>query len=97
MAKIEVIENLPPPFTMKGIRSFLSYAGFYRRFIKSFSKITKSLCNLLEKEGTFKFVTDCLQAFEDLKAKLVYAPIVISLDWSLPFKIMYDASDHAKF
>lgn len=51
----------------------------------------------MEKEGTFKFVMDCLQAFEDLKAKLVYAPIVISLDWSLPFKIMYDASDHAKF
>lgn len=48
-AKIQVIEKLPPPTTVKGIRSFLGHAGFYRRFIKDFSKITKPLCSLLEK------------------------------------------------
>ena len=42
-AKIEVIEKLPPPTSVKGIRSFLGHAGFYRRFIKDFSKITKPL------------------------------------------------------
>ncbi|KAL4352240.1 hypothetical protein GQ457_06G012470 [Hibiscus cannabinus] len=47
-AKIEVISKLPPPTTVKGIRSFLGHAGFYRRFIEDFSKITKPLCSLLE-------------------------------------------------
>ena len=49
-AKIEVIERLPPPTNVKGIRSFLGHAGFYRRFIKDFSKIAKPLTNLLAKE-----------------------------------------------
>ncbi|MCI84089.1 reverse transcriptase, partial [Trifolium medium] len=44
-AKIEVIEKLPPPVNVKGIRSFLGHAGFYRRFIKDFSKIAKPLSN----------------------------------------------------
>ncbi|XP_017976423.1 PREDICTED: uncharacterized protein LOC108661939 [Theobroma cacao] len=54
-AKIEAIEKLPPPINVKGIRSFLGHASFYRRFIKDFSKISKSLCNLLEKDVPFKF------------------------------------------
>jgi len=37
-AKIEVIEQLPPPTNVKGIHSFLGHAGFYRRFIKDFSE-----------------------------------------------------------
>lgn len=54
-AKIETIEKLPPPTTEKGVRSFLGHAGFYRRFIKDFSKITKPLCHLLVKNVQFNF------------------------------------------
>ena len=46
-AKIEAIEKLPPPSSMKGIRSFLGHAGFYRWFIKDFSRIAKPLSSLL--------------------------------------------------
>ena len=63
-AKIEVIERLPPPISMKRVRSFLGHAGFYRRFIKDFSKIVNPLCKLLEKEAKFYFGEDCLKAFE---------------------------------
>ena len=49
-AKIEAIEKLPYPRDIKGIRSFLGHAGFYRRFIKDFSKISRPLTNLLQKE-----------------------------------------------
>jgi hypothetical protein len=52
-AKIEVIEQLPPPINVKGIRSFLGHAGFYRRFIKDFSHIARPLTNLLAKDVPF--------------------------------------------
>ena len=47
-AKIEVMEKLPPPTNIKTLRSFLEHAGFYRRFVKDFSKITHPLSALLE-------------------------------------------------
>src|SRR5436853_4876808 len=92
-AKIEVIEKLPPPTSVKGIRSFLGHAGFYRRFIKDFSKITKPLCELLMKDAVFDFNEECLRAFETLKEKLISAPIVVAPDWRLPFEIMCDATN----
>ncbi|GKB61845.1 reverse transcriptase domain-containing protein [Tanacetum coccineum] len=53
-AKIDVISKLSPPTNIKGIRSFLGHAGFYRRFIKDFSKIARPLTKLLEKDIPFK-------------------------------------------
>ncbi|KAL4368391.1 hypothetical protein GQ457_05G022220 [Hibiscus cannabinus] len=93
--KIEVISKLPPPTTVKGIRSFLGHAGFYRRFIEDFSKITKPLCSLLEQGRQFEFNEDCTKAFNLLKQKLVPAPIVEPPDWTLPFELMCDSSDYA--
>ena len=72
-AKIEVIEKLPPPTTVKGIRSFLGHAGFYRRFIKDFSKIAKPLTNLLAKDTPFEFNDACIDAFHRLKEALISA------------------------
>ena len=94
-AKIEAIEKLPPPSSVKGIRSFLGHAGFYRRFIKDFSQIAKPLSNLLVQGIPFEFDSQCLQAFTVLKDKLISAPIVMAPDWSFPFELMCDASDYA--
>ena len=94
-AKIEAIEKLPPPSSVKGIRSFLGHAGFYRRFIKDFSQIAKPLSNLLVQGIPFEFDSQCLHAFSVLKDKLVSAPIVVAPDWSFPFELMCDASDFA--
>ncbi|XP_050896392.1 uncharacterized protein LOC127103157 [Lathyrus oleraceus] len=94
-AKVEVISKLPPPVNEKGIKSFLGNAGFYRRFIRDFSKIAKSLTTLLVKDKAFVFDKECTMAFETLKRKLILEPIVIAPDWSLPFEIMCDASDIA--
>ena len=90
--KVEVIEILPSPISIKGVRSFLGHAGFYRRFIKDFLKITHLLCKLLEKDCKFYFDESCLKAFDELKEKLVSAPIIISPDWNIPFEVMCDAS-----
>nr|GFA76140.1 DNA-directed DNA polymerase [Tanacetum cinerariifolium] len=76
-AKIEVISKLPHP-TVKGIRSFLGHAGFYRRFIKDFSKISRPMTHLLEKNSPFNFSNECIQAFRTLKDKLTEAPILIA-------------------
>ena len=94
-AKIETISRLPPPSSVRAIRSFLGHAGFYRRFIKDFSKISRPLTKLLEKDAPFIFDKDCNQAFLTLKEMLVNAPIMIAPDWKFPFEIMCDASDFA--
>ncbi|KAK1678451.1 hypothetical protein QYE76_039299 [Lolium multiflorum] len=94
-AKVEAIEKMPYPRDVKGIRSVLGHVGFYRRFIKDFSKISKPLTNLLQKDVPFVFDDDCKEAFETLKKALTTAPIVEPPDWNLPFEIMCDASDFA--
>ena len=94
-AKVSIIKTLLPPTTVKGIRSFLGHARFYRRFIKDFSKIFRPLCRLLEKDEKFDFDESCKAAFDEIKSRLVTAPIMVTPDWNKEFKIMCDASDHA--
>nr|GFC02161.1 reverse transcriptase domain-containing protein [Tanacetum cinerariifolium] len=86
--KIEVISKLPHPTTVKGIQSFLGHAGFYRRFIKDFSKISRPMTHLLEKNSPFIFSNECIQAFKTLKDKLTEAPILIARNWDQPFKLI---------
>ncbi|GJV74371.1 reverse transcriptase domain-containing protein [Tanacetum coccineum] len=94
-AKVNVIAKLPHSTTVKGVQNFLGHAGFYRRFIKDFSKISRPMTHLLEKSTPFIFSDECIQAFQTLKKKLTEAPILIALNWDLPFELMCDASDFA--
>lgn len=93
--KIEVISKLPLPTSMKGVRSFLGHAGFYRRFIKDFSKVVNPLCKLHEKDAKFNFNDNCMRDFELLKLKLTTTSIITAPNWSLPFELICDASDIA--
>jgi len=86
---------LPPPSNVKGIRSFLGHAWFYRRFIKDFSKIARPWSNLLNKDVVFKFDEECSATFQTLKDKLTIASVMIVLDWSKEFELICDASDYA--
>nr|GEV49110.1 reverse transcriptase domain-containing protein [Tanacetum cinerariifolium] len=79
----------------KMLKSFLGHAGFYRRFMKDFSKIARSMTRLLEKDTPFIFSKECVEAFQTLKRKLTEAPILIAPDWAMPFEHMCDASDFA--
>nr|GEX59069.1 reverse transcriptase domain-containing protein [Tanacetum cinerariifolium] len=94
-AKVDVISKLPHPKTIKGIRSFLGHAGFYRRFIKDFSKIDRPMTRLLEKDTPFIFSQEYVDVFQTLKINLTEAPILIALDQDMPFELMCDASDFA--
>ncbi|WVZ84127.1 hypothetical protein U9M48_031188 [Paspalum notatum var. saurae] len=82
-AKIETVEKLPPPTNIKSLRSFLGHAGFYRRFIKDFSKIAKPLTYLLQKDIPFEFTEECECTDHSTTAHY------------LPFEIMCDAVDYA--
>ena len=70
-AKIEIIEKLPPPTSVKDVRSFLGHVGFYRIFIRDFSKISKPLSTLLMQGVPFDFDDSCMKAFETLEEKLI--------------------------
>jgi hypothetical protein len=90
--KIEAIEKLPYPKDIRGIRSFLDHASFYRRFIKDLSKISKPLTNLLQKDVPFSFNDNCVDSFNILKNDLISDPIVQPPNVNFPFEIMCDAS-----
>ncbi|CAM8913962.1 unnamed protein product [Rhodiola kirilowii] len=92
-SKIDLIMTLPYPSTVRDIQSFLGHAGFYRRFIKDFSKKALPLSTLLQKEVPFEFTNACKEAFDDLKKALTSTPIIQTPNWELPFEIMRDASD----
>ncbi|GJT51727.1 reverse transcriptase domain-containing protein [Tanacetum coccineum] len=91
-SKVDVIAKLPHPTTVKGIRSFLGHAGFYRRFIQDFSKIARPMTHLLEKETLFIFSKECIEAFETLKM-INTGSNSRCVRLGLAFEIMCDASD----
>ncbi|RDX95136.1 Retrovirus-related Pol polyprotein from transposon 17.6, partial [Mucuna pruriens] len=75
-AKIDIISSLPNPSSMREVRSFLGHAGFYKRFIKNFSKLALPLSKLLQKDVEFKFDQPCIEAFQELKNRLTSTPIL---------------------
>ncbi|GJR99969.1 reverse transcriptase domain-containing protein [Tanacetum coccineum] len=98
-AKVDVIAKLPHPTSVKGVRSFLGHAGFYRRFIEDFSKIARPMIHLLEKETPFVFSKECIEAFNILKKKLTEAPILVAPIGTYHLKLcvtltMTDAQGH---
>ena len=80
--KVKKIANLPRPDTVSGVRGFVGYVSYYRRFIKSFAIICQPLTTLLKKppfDGSNPVWTpDYTIAFEELKRQLVSAPIMVS-------------------
>nr|GFB08416.1 reverse transcriptase domain-containing protein [Tanacetum cinerariifolium] len=94
-AKVDVIAKIPHPTTVKGICSFFGHASFYRRFIQDFLKIARLMTRLLEKDTSFFFSKECIEAFQTLKKKSTEAPILVAPDWDLPIELMCNASDFA--
>ncbi|KAM2747046.1 hypothetical protein PS2_022569 [Malus domestica] len=94
-SKINLIRHLPSPTSVREVHSFLGHAGFYRRFIKDFSKVSQPHCHLLQKDVAFNFNKERTTSFKQPKELLTTAPIIVPPDWSLPFELMCDASDYA--
>ncbi|CAN6688478.1 unnamed protein product [Malus baccata var. baccata] len=93
-SKVELVSSLPIPTIVREVRSFLGHAGFYHRFMKDFSMISRPLCRLLQKDVTFDMNEECVVAFNKHKELLSTAAVIMPPDWSLPFELMCDASDY---
>ncbi|KAA0037369.1 pol protein [Cucumis melo var. makuwa] len=91
-AKIEAVTNWPRPSTVSEIRSFLGLAGYYRRFVEDFSRIANPLTQLTRKGIPFVWSPACESSFQELKQKLVTAPVLTVPDGSGNFVIYSDAS-----
>jgi hypothetical protein len=90
--KVKDVLNWMRPTTASGIQSFLGLAGYYRRFIKDFSKIAKPMTKLLEKNKAFEWTKECQASFEELKKRLTSSPVLVLPDLTKKFDIYCDAS-----
>nr|ABA96440.2 retrotransposon protein, putative, Ty3-gypsy subclass [Oryza sativa Japonica Group] len=94
LSNVESVTKWTPPKTVSQIRSFLGLAGYYRRFIENFSRIARPMTQLLKKDEKFKWTAECDKSFEELKKKLVSAPVLILPDQMKDFQVYCDASRH---
>jgi hypothetical protein len=90
--KVTTILDWKAPKDVRGIKSFIGMAGYYRCFIEGFSKIDRPMTALLAKKVEFKWTPACQKSFETLKEKLTMAPVLILPDVHKPFSVYCDAS-----
>ncbi|WVZ89582.1 hypothetical protein U9M48_035963 [Paspalum notatum var. saurae] len=93
-SKVEDVLNWKQPETVTEIRSFLGLAGYYRRFIKDFSKIAKPMTSLTKKDAKFLWDSKCEEALQSLKKSLTLALVLAQPDVTKPFDVYCDASGH---
>jgi hypothetical protein len=89
--KVQDVLDWKPPKSVHQVRSFLGLAGYYRKFIPNFSKISKPITELLKKGSKYVWSKDCDEAFKILK-KLLTSLVLAQLDISKSFDIYCDAS-----
>lgn len=94
-SKVTAVKEFPIPKSVKDVRSFLGLAGYYRRFIEGFATIGRPLFDLTKKGEEFSWSSECQEAFESLKRKLLTAPILVYPDFTKPFILATDASKEA--
>ena len=90
--KVKSVTEWLAPTSVGEICGFLGLAGYYRRFIENFSKIAKPMTELLKKDTKFKWTNECEASFQELKKRLVTAPVLILPDIRKDFQVYCDAS-----
>jgi hypothetical protein len=90
--KVRDVLDWKPPKSIHQVRSFLGLAGYYRRFILNFSKISKPITELLKKDTKYVWSKDCDEVFQTLKKLLTTSPVLAQPDITKPFDIYCDAS-----
>jgi len=91
--KIKKVATWPTPNSTKEVQSFLGFASYYSRFIQDFAEMAKPLHRLTERGVPFKWTAECQAAFEELRQRLISAPILAHPDFGRQFILDTDASD----
>jgi hypothetical protein len=91
--KVQDVLSWKAPMSVSDIHSFLELARYYRRFIEGFSKISKPVTELLEKDKQFKWTPACEASFQELKKRLTTSPVLVMPYMEKPFSIYYDVLD----
>jgi hypothetical protein len=91
-SKVRDVLSWNAPMSVGDIQSFLRLAGYYQRFIEGFSKISKPITELLEKDKKFVWTSACEASFQELKKRLTTTPILVMPDMEKPFSINCDVS-----
>ena len=92
--KLSAVTNWIPTSTIKGVREFLGFTGYYRRFVPDYSTVAQPLVRLLGKDCKFQWTDDCQNAFRDLRVLLIKAPVLAFPKEDLPYIVDTDASDY---
>jgi hypothetical protein len=90
--KIKAISEWESPTSVKGVRSFLGFANFYRTFIKSYSDLVRPLTDLTHKDKKFQWNAEAEETFRKLKEIFVSAPVLAQFDYDKPTRIETDSS-----
>ena len=93
--KVVAMADWPTPKSTAHVRSFLGLVNYYRRFIRDFARIALPLTKLTGKEVPFEWGPEQMQAFQDLKTKLMQKPVLQMPDMQLPFHVTTDACEFA--
>jgi hypothetical protein len=91
-SKVQDVLSWKAPTSVSDIQSFLGLAEYYQKFIEGFSKISKPMTELLEKDKQFKWMPAYESSFQELKKRLTTAPVLVMPDMEKPFSIYCDAS-----
>ena len=92
--KLSAVANWIPPSTIKGVREFLGFTGYYRRFVPDYSTVAQPLVRLLGKDCKFKWTDACQDAFKALRALLIKASVLAFPKEDIPYIVDTDASDY---
>ena len=95
LSKLDAVRSFPKPSCVKDVRSFLGLCNYYRRFVHGFAKIASPLNHLTRKQVDFVWSPECEKAFQELKERLCSPPVLAYPDFSQPFHLYTDASQHA--
>ena len=92
LERVRAVTEFPVPKSVTQVRQYIGLTSYYRRFIKGFAKMAAPLHHLTRKDVEFQWTVDCQKAFNELKSKLVQAPVLAYPDFDVDFVLETDAS-----